>query len=189
MTRRWGPAYVWVQSYLDLRDGHKCFFCGRADVALIVEHMNNDEYDPNPENLHWACWPCNQRKNPRGPIPETALLKDVRENRAHTQTRGEWQSEEGRRHDQMTYRYRNLMFHPHNGLMVNEGSRVGLVKLSKKLPDLVGKGSSVTFRRYIEEDIEAGYFSVAEDDGVDYIERTDRAYPLERLGIAEARKE
>jgi hypothetical protein len=175
MTRKFGAARDWVANFLDLRDGHKCFMCGRSDVYLIIEHMDNDENNYAPANLHWACWSCNQKK---GKTSDRLLPQSVSEN-----TRREWTSEEGARHDSMTYRYRNLLFHPHNGMMVNEGARVGLVKLSKKLPDLVGKGSSVTFRRYIEEDIEAGYFEVKTEDGVDIIERTDKAYPLERLGV------
>ena len=181
LTRPWGPAREWVANFLDLRDGHKCFFCQRSDVYLIIEHMDNDETNYAPSNLHWSCWSCNQKK---AKTSDRLLPKGVRENQASAQ-RNEWTSEEGRIHDLLTYRYRNLLFHPHNGMMVNEGARVGLLKLSKKLPDLVGKGSSVTFRRYIEEDIEAGYFEVKSEDGVDYIERTNKLYPNERLGIQE----
>jgi hypothetical protein len=51
------------------------------------------------------------------------------------------------------------------------------------LPDELGIGKSVTYRRYIEEDVAAGYFDEREVDGETKIERTFKEYPKEKLGI------
>jgi len=57
------------------RDGHKCGYCGRADLPLTIDHVvpkSKGGYD-SWENLVAACLPCNNRKGNRS--PEEAKLK------------------------------------------------------------------------------------------------------------------
>lgn len=56
------------------RDGHRCQFCGRADIPLTVDHVlpisrgGEDTW----ENLVCACVKCNNKKGDR--TPEEALM-------------------------------------------------------------------------------------------------------------------
>lgn len=60
------------------RDGHRCQYCGRTDVALTVDHiipkarLGEDTW----ENLVTACVECNNRKGDR--LPEEANMKLLR---------------------------------------------------------------------------------------------------------------
>ena len=180
MTRKWGAAYQWVQLYLEQRYGRVCFFCGERDKPLIVEHEDNDPKNYNPENLHWACWSCNQRKNPRGPVPQGALPRE-RENGSGRQA--EWSSEEGRRSDKMTYRYRQRLYHPETGLFKNAGQVFPLDWLANVLPDELKIGKSTTYYKYIKEDVAAQYLEGKEIDGETKLERTLKPYPLWKLGM------
>lgn len=57
------------------RDGHKCGYCGRADLPLTIDHVipKSKGGDDCWENLVAACLPCNNRKGNRS--PEEAKLK------------------------------------------------------------------------------------------------------------------
>ena len=57
------------------RDGHKCGYCGRADLPLTIDHVvpKSKGGDDSWENLVAACLPCNNRKGNRS--PEEAKLK------------------------------------------------------------------------------------------------------------------
>ena len=57
------------------RDGHKCAYCGRADLPLTVDHIipKSKGGDDSWENLVAACLPCNNKKGDRS--PEEANLK------------------------------------------------------------------------------------------------------------------
>ena len=179
MTRQWGRAYQWVGAYLDLRDGHKCFFCGKSDIALIVEHLDRNPTNYDPGNLHWSCWSCNQKKElfPK-PLPQ----ERENEGPAH----GEWSSEEGARSDRMTYRYRQELYHPKNGRMKDQGTRFGKTALAEWLEEWTGVGKSTTYLKYLSKDITAGYLNQFEEDGMLKLERTEKPYPLERLGMKDA---
>ena len=56
------------------RDGHRCQFCGRADIALTLDHVvpasrgGEDSW----ENLVCACVKCNNRKGDQ--TPEEACM-------------------------------------------------------------------------------------------------------------------
>jgi 5-methylcytosine-specific restriction endonuclease McrA len=49
------------------RDGHKCVYCGRADLPLTIDHIRPKSKggDDSWENLVAACLPCNNRKGNR----------------------------------------------------------------------------------------------------------------------------
>ena len=179
MTRKWGSAYGWVQSFLDLRDGHKCYFCGASDRPLIIEHLDNVESNMDPENLHWSCWSCNQRKNPRG--PQDALPE--RESKSGTGTPTEWSSREGWTSAKMTERYRLRLYHPVTGMLKNPGTILPKKWLADMLPDELRIGKSTTYLKYIDEDIASGYLDPNEVDGVVKLERTLKAYPMWKLGM------
>ena len=57
------------------RDGHKCAYCGRADLPLTIDHVipRSKGGDDSWENLVAACLPCNNRKGNR--TPEESKLK------------------------------------------------------------------------------------------------------------------
>lgn len=60
------------------RDGHKCQYCGRSDLALTIDHVipkargGSDGW----ENLVTACTRCNNKKGDR--TPEEAEMKLLR---------------------------------------------------------------------------------------------------------------
>ncbi len=49
------------------RDGHKCAYCGRADLPLTIDHImpRSKGGDDSWENLVAACLPCNNKKSDR----------------------------------------------------------------------------------------------------------------------------
>ena len=49
------------------RDGHKCAYCGRADLPLTIDHIvpKSKGGDESWENLVAACLPCNNKKGDR----------------------------------------------------------------------------------------------------------------------------
>jgi 5-methylcytosine-specific restriction endonuclease McrA len=57
------------------RDGHRCQYCGRADLTLTVDHIHPKAKggEDTWENLVAACVDCNNRKGDR--TPEEAHLK------------------------------------------------------------------------------------------------------------------
>lgn len=44
------------------QEERRCIYCGTTRGRLDVEHINGREADNEPENLAWACRPCNTRK-------------------------------------------------------------------------------------------------------------------------------
>jgi 5-methylcytosine-specific restriction endonuclease McrA len=56
------------------RDGHRCQFCGRADIALTLDHVvpGSRGGDDSWENLVCACVKCNNRKGDQ--TPEEACM-------------------------------------------------------------------------------------------------------------------
>ena len=56
------------------RDGHRCQFCGRADIALTLDHVvpASRGGDDSWENLVCACVKCNNRKGDQ--TPEEACM-------------------------------------------------------------------------------------------------------------------
>jgi hypothetical protein len=174
MTRKWGSAYAWVAKFLDERDGHKCIMCGKEE-RLIIDHYDNNPDNYDEANLHWLCWADNVRKN----LPQ-GLSKKEREPSAHAN----WGSKEGERHDKMRFLWDNLLYHPKTGLLATEGARVSKSKLPSKAIDFIGYGSSKTTAWYQKEDLDNGYLAETKDeDGTPLVERTDKPFPLSKLGF------
>jgi hypothetical protein len=180
MTRKWGPAYEWVSRFLDQRDGHKCFICGETQ-GLIIDHWDNNPHNPDPANLHWLCWADNVRKNFKS-VPKQGLPEKEREPNASTR----WSSKEGERHDTMRFVWDNLLYHPKTGILATTGSRVSKSKLPSWAIDRIGYGSSKTTAWYQKEDIDNGYLmDTRDEDGTPLVERTDKLFPLSKLGFKE----
>ena len=190
MTRRWGAAYEWVFVFLAERDGMKCYLCGseedeKGSRNLVVEHKDNNRDNPQRSNLALAHPSCNIKKNPpHQDFPQLIPLNE-RERKPSAQKQAEWSSEEGRRSDKMTYRYRQRLYHPDHGLFKNGGQIYPLKWLADILPDELGIGQSTTYRKYIDQDIASGYLESKEMDGETKLERTLKLYPLSKLGIKE----
>ena len=177
MTRPWGSAYSWIGRYLDLRDGHRCLMCG-TEEGLIVEHWDNDQKNPSPDNLHWFCWSCNQKKK----ATQGLLPKIEREPKAGAEAR--WSSQEGERHDKMRFLWDNFLYHPATGILSNEGARISKSKLPSLAIDFIGFGSSKTTAWYQKEDLDNGYLRETRDeDGTPFVERTGKPFPAPKLGM------
>lgn len=190
MTRRWGTAYEWVFRFLSNRDGLTCYLCGqekdeKGSANLVVEHKDNDKDNPDPTNLGLAHPSCNIKKNPpKQGFPQVVPLRES-ERKDGDGPRAEWSSEEGRRSDKMTYRYRQRLYHPNTGLFKNAGQIFPLNWLADVLPDELKIGKSTTYRKYINEDIASEYLEAKTIDGEVKLERTLKAYPGWKLGMEE----
>ncbi len=59
------------------RDGHRCQFCGRSDIALTVDHVipSSRGGEDTWENLVCACVRCNNRKGDRTPDEASMPLR------------------------------------------------------------------------------------------------------------------
>jgi 5-methylcytosine-specific restriction endonuclease McrA len=59
------------------RDGHRCQYCGRSDLALTLDHVQpvSKGGEETWENLVCACVDCNNRKGDRTPDEAAMPLK------------------------------------------------------------------------------------------------------------------
>lgn len=59
------------------RDGHRCQYCGRSDLALTLDHVHPSSRggEETWENLVAACVNCNNRKGDRTPDEAAMPLK------------------------------------------------------------------------------------------------------------------
>ena len=103
---------------------------------------------------------------------------------AGQEPKGEWTSEEGKRSDKMTYRYRQRLYHPETGLKTGEVRN--LKQFADELEEELEVGKAQTYERYLRKDANVGYFRLFDEDGTDKIERKAKPYPLSRLGILTA---
>ena len=83
----------------------------------------------------------------------------------------------------MVYFYRQALFHPQTGRMVTVGTKKPLKAFAADLADECGEGQAQTFERYLRDNALQGYFVVTSAKGIDWIERTGKKYPLDRLGL------
>lgn len=94
----------------------------------------------------------------------------------------EWASAEGERASVMRPLWNLVIYAPDTGLLHEEGMRAHRKTISSNAPGAVGAkigratfGSSVTFDRYVTEDIGAGFLK---DIGDKMVERTNKAFPF-----------
>ncbi|MGA2665111.1 MAG: hypothetical protein ABSF83_09225 [Nitrososphaerales archaeon] len=181
-----GNAKTQARTYIRSLDD-SCFFC---KLALGYGTPDIHHIDENPEdnrlyNLALAHHGCNSsdfnQKKQHGIA--SSGHGGVRENGG--QRPAEWTTEEGRRSDKMTYCYRQFLYHPKTGLLRNGGQLFSIKWLAAMLPSELKIGKSVTYRRYIDEDIAGGFLEPTVIDGTDKVERTTKPYPLELLEMRE----
>lgn len=182
MTRPWGSSYAWVYRYLVQRDGEKCYICGdkickihNLHTRLIVEHKDNDERNPNPDNLGLGHKCCNGRKNAKGHPPD-ALPLNERE-RALKPTRftlepgsdSKASSQEKADHEKMRPRWDDwisgrvtrpsMSDYPcqlWQNSLVNIREWCDLAQIEQRAPYACGTGSSKTYHTYALEDVQGG---------------------------------
>lgn len=170
-----------VREELFVNNDLTCFVCpvpikrDQLHLAVDIDHLvPKGELGRNFLPLmRLAHHNCNAR---RGKPKPSSDQKRERENGL-----GEWTSEEGRRSDKMTYRYRQRVYHPETGILRNPGQIFPRKWLADILPDECKIGHSTTYYKYIDEDIAAGYLDQYEIDGETKIERTQKEYPPWKL--------
>ncbi len=173
MTRKWGLTTDWVKLFLSNRDGMKCYLCGNLEdkhcnSILIIEHKNNDETDFRPENLGLAHRSCNIIKNPRGKLFLQNALPQAERKRENVGSAGaepEASSAETARAQTMRPDWNNWLPGFFNNLE-NPISMIPLEALARKAVHAIGKGSSITYRRYALEDVEGGILFLFKNRGV-----------------------
>lgn len=66
-TRPNGRELKIIKKYILARDGNKCYICNhtfRDNQLIVIEHVDNDPLNWEPENLKAACQSCNIKKDP-----------------------------------------------------------------------------------------------------------------------------
>jgi hypothetical protein len=133
---------------------------------------------------------CNARKGmPQTPI--ASPIQKVRE-RELGRVQGEYSSVETWKHYTERPAWNLMIYKKPDGLMAEQGAKFPYEKLYKKAPGLIGEflftqklartsapyGSSITYHRYQDEDIEAGYLQIGPELG-NFVERTAKPFPFE----------
>lgn len=160
-----------------------CAACRKVPEGRFeLDHIDDDPLNKAPANKQLLCKPCNLAKRNRA---GQRSMERERESppAVPTPTKGEWTSEEGKRSDRMVYFYRQALFHPQTGRMVTIGTKKPLKAFAADLADECGEGQAQTFERYLRDNALQGYFVVTSAKGIDWIERTGKKYPLDRLGL------
>ena len=140
--------------------GTNCLKCGEnlSVDTCTIEHILKGNRDHNCFHncLPW-CHTCNSGGRRTGRVRVRGIIEEKeRENAAHEQY-AEASSEETRRAAKMRPRWNKW-------LEELKFSRYSLKGLSLQAPHALGMGSSITYRRYIEEDIAAGILGKFFDD-------------------------
>lgn len=73
-----------LYSMLVSRDGEFCATCGKAGLSetLVVDHIDNNNANNDPDNLQLLCRSCNTKKNPRGKAKPRNASAEVHEQSA-----------------------------------------------------------------------------------------------------------
>jgi len=176
-----------IKTILSLQQGSdgtrgRCCFCekeGDVDTDLNLHHRDNIINHNELPNLALAHAPCNTRDFHRKPGVSDHASKSERKGEQGSRGSGrgdagepEWSSKEGQKHDAMRPKWNNWVNDPVNGPFKEGGGVGGRMRLR----DLAGlavhqlrMGSSVTYRRYIDED-RHGWFDVFLDQGIWWVE-------------------
>ena len=156
-----GEAYRQALQFLIQRDGTYCKKCGKSNEGQTIDHINPN-FSPlhSSNNLQILCFRCNSGKGgiARSPTQTNVRVRE-REKTEWTHER-EYSAEEGEKHEVMRSRW--------NAFVESLGTgTTNLVKmLVNKAPSVCGDiGSSITYRRYLDEDIAKGLFEEFRDDG------------------------
>ena len=93
-------------------------------------------------------------------------------------------NKEGKRSDRMVYFYRQACSPSADG-QNGHGARTQkpLKAFATNLADKYREGNTQTFERYLRDNALQGYFVVTSAKGIDWIERTGKKYPLDRIGL------
>jgi hypothetical protein len=176
-----------IAEFILQRNGDKCSLAGPAMSCVRpweIDHIDGNPDNWSPENLRLLCHAHNisernriagQRSN------DLVSVNTVRE--VESVIKPQWMSNEGLRHDYQRPKFNRWLYDPDVGLAHEEGARShpkGLAKAAVHGVGLIqGKlGSSVTYERYVDEDINGGFWLYCKD-GSDEIERTGKPFPFE----------
>ena len=181
-------------------DGTKlgCSFCIKVGTfgEITVHHKDGNEGHNDPNNVAPACWDCHMKEGwmvrRRKKAEATELEREnALRSLAVSQMNMDNAAWEPKQSARMRFFYQNKLYHPKTGIAKDSGTVFGIKGLASQLKDMAGFGESVTYRRYLDDDLNAGYFvfiaAEKNPDGIDKIERSDKPYPLERLGLKEAK--
>ena len=151
-----GLGYEAAMQFLINRDGKACKKCKKDDQGQTIDHI-----DPfakplhSSKNLQILCLKCNSAKG--GSKPSNVNARE-REKTEWVHTR-DYSAEEGEKHEVMRARW-NLWMED-----ISKGSSNLVKSLVNKAPGRCRLGSSITYRRYLDEDIADGKFEQFRDDG------------------------
>lgn len=184
MRGKYGSTSKLVKLFLLQRDGSKCYLCLKktdenGSSTLFVEHKNNDKSSReywHPANLGLAHQSCNIKKNPRG--KDVAPRERKREKRkragrvAWRDGRPEASSLETFKHEQMRPKYNNHI----RFTLPKRMSSISEKLLAELLVHELGGGSSITYARYIREDVAGGILERIYSEGTPLIRFHPEAY-------------
>ena len=133
---------------------------------MLKDHIDNDWRNRDPSNLRLLCRSCNRRN--------TSKVMSVREKNSLPSTHidGIWSGKEGAKHEIMRSRWDKWVESLGTAFTLKESSMTDKApsacgKIAKPFYDILG--SSVTYRRYLNEDIAAGKLDRFQDAGVWWI--------------------
>jgi hypothetical protein len=160
-----------ILSLLQDQDGTvgKCFGCQRVlEIQLLQLHHKDGVINHNElGNLELADQHCNNLEHAERSkrVSDPSHRSTVRENMgAGAQDGTPWSSREGVKHERMRARFNSLLADTFGNQIDAE---LSVDYLARVMVSRVGEGSSVTFRRYIEEDgVEGPLLTYTREDGV-----------------------
>ncbi len=158
MSRMNGKKRNEAYELLGARDGEFCAICGKAGSSetLVVDHIDNNNSNNDPDNWQLLCRSCNSKKNPRGAskpkndsfeIHEPPSSEEIIRNKKYEPVFREWLEK-----------------------LISKYKRVSLKDVISAGAEITG-ASLITIERYLEKLCSfAGKFRVIVVDGVKYVE-------------------
>lgn len=192
-SRLRGKSRFEAIKYLAERDGPFC--CGCNEVLLDthngvdLNHIDFDITNNHRWNLNLYHHNCNS-SNKRSTLPPYSSLpererKFVAGVRVGAGVEGDselypgwtkpWSSREGEKHDIQRARFNTWIRDMQHGPFQGPGGMIRLSALAKMAVHAIGMGSSITYRRYIEEDCfgpspnDPGILELVDSDGIEFI--------------------